>query len=179
MNRFPPSHALAFLAGLSCTLALSGRTNAQPPNFQAYSVKVPQSISITGPSSIHLTHNESNSPLEFPAQTWTVRGNAILGVHVNFATTNAFENTLDPNHKRDAKLELKLGTTNGPGVWSIGTSAASTDYKSGQLIAEVNASSNSVGRADLDVIVSFLTDNYALIASGNYTTTIVGTISAN
>lgn len=158
--------------------ALAGALQAQSSGTQTFTVVVPQSISITAPTAASLTHDESNNTLAFAPQAWVVRGNARNGVNVSFATATAFVNTSDSTFKRDAKLELGLGTTQGPATWAIGTASDTTDYTGGDQVAQVTASSNGVGRANLNLTVSFITGEYGVFAAGDYVTTVTGTVTA-
>ncbi len=97
-----------------------------------------------------MTHDQSNNPQAFPEQAWIVRGNVRNGVTVTFATATPFVHTEDDNFKRNAKLELALGTRQGPATWNVDTSSDTTDFASNDNIAQVTASSNGVGRANLN-----------------------------
>lgn len=159
--------------------ALVSQLQAETTATQSFSVTVPQSINLTSPSNISLIHDESNNPQAFPVQTWNVRGNAAAGVHVTFATATPFIHAADATFKRDAQLELKIGATHGPADWTVGTGKSNTDYATGSEVAQVTASSNGVGKADLLLTISFLTGEFGQFASGNYITTITGTVAAN
>lgn len=146
---------------------------------QTLTVSVPQSISITAPSAVSLTHDQTDNPQAFPAQPWIVRGNSSAGVTVNFAITSPFTHATQPEFKRNAKLNLSVGTTQGPATWTVGVAQDQTDFAASDNIAQVSASSSGAGRASLNLGVTFLTDEFGVFAAGNYTTTVVGTVSAN
>lgn len=156
-------------------------TNAhgQTTGSQTFTVSVPQNISITAPAAVGLTHDQSDNPQAFPAQAWTVRGNSLGGVNVSFATSNAFTHATDPTFKRDAKLNLALGTVQGPALWTIAVPQDQTNYLTGDGVAQVTASSNGVGRASFNLAVTFITEEFGTFAQGDYTTTVVGTVAAN
>jgi len=146
---------------------------------QSFTVTVPQSISITAPGPAVLTHDETDGNQNFQPQNWVVRGNARNGVNVTFSTAQPFVHVDDNTFKRDARLTLALGTSQGPAAWAVaGTGIDATDFANGDGVASVAASSNGVGRTNLALSVSFLTQDYGLVAAGNYVTTVTGTIAA-
>ena len=152
---------------------------AQSSGSQSFTVTVPQSISITAPASAVITHDETDAAQNFQPQTWIVRGNARNGVNVTFSTAQPFIHAEDNTFRRDARLTLALGTSQGPAVWTVaGSGTDATDFSSGDGVATVGASSNGVGRTNLALSVSFLTQDYGLVAAGNYVTTVTGTIAA-
>ena len=145
---------------------------------QSFKVVVPQSLSIVAPAAVTLTHNETDNPQAFPAQSWVVKGNVLAGVNVSFATATPFVHSTDNTYKRNAKLDLALGTVQGPATWTVGTATDTTDYVANDGIAQVTASSNGVGRANFNLTVSFITEQYGVFAAGDYLTTVTGTIAA-
>lgn len=164
----------AIAAAVVCSPSL---LMAQTGN-QGFTVVVPQSLSITAPTGVTLTHDQSNNPQAFPEQAWIVRGNVRNGVTVTFATATPFVHTEDNNFKRNAKLELAVGTKQGPADWNVDTASDTTDFAANDNIAQVAASSNGVGRANLNLKVTFVTEDFSLFAAGNYVTTVTGTIAA-
>ena len=167
------------VAFASLVFAFSGIASAQSSGNQTFTVIVPSSLSITAPTAATLTHDQSDSPQAFPAQAWVVKGNSRTGVAVTFATASPFVHSTDATFKRDAKLQLALGTTQGPAAWSVGVSNDVTDYAANDNVAQVTASSNGVGRANLNLSVSFIGGDYSLFAAGDYVTTVTGTVAAN
>jgi hypothetical protein len=165
--------AIAAALVLSPSLAM-----AQTGGSQGFTVIVPQSLKITAPSAVSITHDQSDNPQEFPDQAWIVRGNVRNGVTVTFATAAPFVNAVDSNFKRDAKLDLAVSSTQGPAAWQVDTASDTTDYAGNDNVAQVVASSNGVGRADLNLKVTFVTEDFSLFAAGNYVTTVTGTIAA-
>lgn len=148
---------------------------------QKFTVNVPANISITSPSDVVITHDESDDDQAFAPQTWTVKGNTLAGVNVSFSTDQAFTHTTDSSFKRDAQLGLSLSSSNGPATWTIGTASDTTDYANAtpDEVATVAASSDGVGSADFDLAVTFITDTFGSFASGAYETTVTGTVSSN
>jgi len=169
----------SFFSGLVLVGSLSNDASAQTSGSQGFTVVVPRSLTITAPSaSTSLDHNLTATPQAFPAQMWAVRGNLRTGVVVNFTTMTPFVHTEDSNFKRNAKLDLAVGSSQGPATWSVDKASDTTAFATGDNDAQVSVSSSGVGRADLNLTVSFLTDDLGTLAEGNYATTVVGTIAA-
>jgi hypothetical protein len=147
---------------------------------QGMNSNVPPVLTITPPSSsVTESHPGNSSNHVFTTQTWSVASNNATGVNVVFEANQPFTHTSSSSYKRNAKLDLALGTTVGPG-WAIGTATDSTDYAAGtpKLTATVTGESTGAGTAAFDVQVTFLTGTYATIAAGTYSTTVVGTVTA-
>ncbi len=171
------SIAMAFIAIVSVAARpANGQTATASQN---YSVIVPPSISIVAPSNQVITHDLTDNNQTFPLQTWTVKGNLANGLNVSFATTHAFTHSSDANSKRNAQLGLALASSQGAGRWTITKATDATNFASGDELAEVTAVSDGVGRANFNLSVTFVTEEIGLFAAGDYSTTIVGTVSAN
>lgn len=169
----------SFLCGLAVAWSMASTASAQTSGSQGFSVIVPTSLSIVAPSSTtSVNHNETDSPQAFPAQVWAVRGNLRSGVNVNFTTTSPFVHAEDPEFRRNAQLDLAVGTTQGPALWTVAKASDATAYATGDNDAQVSVSSSGVGRANLNLTVSFITDDFGTLAAGTYATTVVGTIAA-
>lgn len=145
---------------------------------QAFKVVVPTGLSITAPVAAQIVHDETNDEQQFPAQEWIVKGNASAGLNVTFATQDTFKHT-SGNYQRNARLSLGLGATQGPATWQITKATDVTDYAANDQIADVTASSNGVGRANLALTVAFVTEEFGVFAAGDYDMTVVGTVAAN
>lgn len=166
--------AFAALCGGFATTASANNSASQ-----GFTVVVPQSISITAPAAVSLTHDQTDNPQAFPAQPWVVRGNSRAGVNVSFATATPFTHAADSTFKRDAKLNLALGTVQGPATWTVDVNNDQTDYINNDNAALVSASSDGVGRATFNLSVTFVTEEFGVFAAGDYLTTVVGTVTAN
>lgn len=174
--RFPRFLAVvSILSSVFCCNAVFGQTSGN----QSYKVIVPTSISISAPAAVTITHDQSNAAQPFPPQPWVVKGNIRNGVNVTFTTGSAFVNKDDATQKRDAKLTLAIGDTAGSGAWTLGTATDKTNYLQSDEVAQVTASSNGVGRANLNLTVEFETVEFGLFAAGEYSTVITGTVTAN
>jgi hypothetical protein len=168
---------LTITATFAAFSLLSGTGFAQNDS-QGFRVVVPTGLSIVAPGAAQIVHDETDNDNLFPAQTWVVKGNASNGLTVTFATQDVFKHS-SGNFQRDAGLAIALGTTQGPATWNIGTATDQTDYVNNDPVAQVTASSNGVGRANIDLTVSFITEEFGVFAAGDYDMTVVGTVAAN
>jgi hypothetical protein len=168
--RFVAIVALTVSAPLSAIAATTGT--------QTFTVNVPTAVSIVAPSAVSLTHDESDNANAFPVQTWLVKGNDPDGVNVEFSTTTPF---VGPgSSKADVRLDLAVLNSQGPASWTVTTAQDTTDYANTNPdnSALVAAQSNGVGRANLDLTVSFLGGEFGTYAAGAYATTVTGTVAA-
>lgn len=173
--KFSKLGLVAFVATLA---AVPCAALAADPASQNFKVVVPDSISITAPAAVSITHDQTDNPQAFPAQSWAVKGNLKGGVTVSFATASPFVHSTDSSFKRNAKLNLALNNKQGPATWTVDVNQDQTDYVGNDPVAQVTANSNGVGRANFDLTVTFVTEDFSLFAAGDYITTVTGTISA-
>lgn len=166
------------LCGLA-VLAAGGATFGQTTDTQAYTVTVPQAISVVAPAAASLTHDLTANPQSFDPQTWVVRGNSTTGVTVNFGVTDVFVHSTDSAFKRDVQLGLATGATQGPATWTITTASDATSLSTGDTDATVTAASDDVGRADMALTVTFITGDIGTLLEGDYVATVTGTVAAN
>ena len=115
----------------------------------------------------------------FAPQPWLARCNSHGGCSVLLETSTAFRHTTTPSSKRDAKLDVTVDAGSGPGVWSVTTASSTTDYRRGNENARVRVSANGAGDTKVRLTVTFITGAPGTLQEGDYTTTIVGTISGN
>lgn len=166
------------IAALLATVTTLAGTAAAQSDSQGFRVVVPTGLSIVAPTDAQITHDETDNDNVFPAQTWVVKGNASNGLTVTFSTADVFKHS-SGNFQRDAGLAIALGTTQGPATWNVVTATDQTDYAGSDPVAQVVASSNGVGRANIDLTVSFITEEFGVFAAGDYDMTVVGTVAAN
>jgi hypothetical protein len=146
---------------------------------QTFDVTVPSTLSIAAPSAtVVLTHNKANANQTFPTQAWNVVGNPPAGVAVTISTSTPFVHTTQATFKADARLALTLGATTGS-TYAITTATDTTNFVGNDNTASVAVSSNGPGTARLNVVVSFVSNNFSVLAAGTYRTVITGTIAAN
>jgi hypothetical protein len=151
---------------------------ATPPIAQQrYSVYVPLSSSMTAPPDVEITKQVDADNQSFPPQRWTIGGNNPLGVVVSFATSLAFTLTTDPSFKSDAELSLTLHTTHGPANWSVVQAVDSTDVTVHDEVATVQAASDGVGKADVELTTRFLVDPLSALPPGIYELMVVSTVT--
>jgi hypothetical protein len=160
-------------------VATSVNVNAQTTDTQKFTVTVPGAISITAPVNANLTHDETENDQIFPPQAWVVKGNSLAGVTASFSTATAFTHTVDATAKRDAGLALSVNSSVGSAAWTINQASDTTDYATNDGVATVQVSSNGFGIATMDLAVSFITDGFGSFPSGDYETTVTGTVTAN
>ncbi len=160
------------------TCVVTNHSSGQTTGQQAFRVVVPSNASVSAPpAEQQLVHDESNEAQAFLPQQWTVRGNTDAGVSVTFEATTPFRHTTQPNFERDVALALSVDSVSGPASWTITAESAESNYAAGNSTAIVSAGSNGVGRARLSLSVSFITDNFGTFATGDYLTTVVGTVT--
>lgn len=170
-----PLCAAGFLAG---RLAAS----AQEQATQAFTVRVPPKLSVTPPTpTASLTHDGTDGDQMFAAQQWDVRANAISGATVTFSTNQAFTHTDDADSKCDARIDLAVASPENPGGWTVAVGSDRTFCGSAvpDEQATVRAVSSRPGRATFDVMVTFLNNPDQPLQDGEYTLTVVGTLTAN
>jgi hypothetical protein len=173
---FKKCFRIVAIAALSVSVPMSAM--AATTGTQNFTVSVPTAVSIVAPSAVSLTHDETDNANAFPAQTWVVKGNDPDGVNVSFSTTTPF---VGPgSSKADVRLNLAVGTSQGPASWTVTTAVDTTDWANStpDNSALVAAQSNGVGRANLNLTVSFLGGEFGTYAAGDYVTTVTGTVAA-
>ncbi|GAB5403476.1 MAG: hypothetical protein Aurels2KO_17070 [Aureliella sp.] len=159
---------------ITCAQVALAQSNAQ----QRFRVQVPTAAAILAPSGqVQLVHDETNDDQIFTPQVWTVKANSPQGVSVTFSTTTPFNHANQP-FQRDVGLALALGTVTGPASWNVEAADSQSSYAQGVNSASVVASSNGIGRAELALTVRFVTDSFGTFATGDYNTTVVGTVAA-
>ena len=169
---------MAVACGLA-VLTLNGTAFSQLTATQDFTVTVPQAISVVSPGAASLNHDLSANPQSFAAQTWVVRGNSTTGVTVNFGVSDVFVHTVNATYRRDVQLALAAGATQGPATWTITAPSDVTALGTGDLDATVSAASDDVGRADMELTVTFITGDLGTLLEGDYLTTVTGTVAAN
>lgn len=184
MRSFFPSLRSA-LTGLFVLVALVGRVptalaQQTATDQQRFRVRAPfRLIVISGAPDVSIVHDQTDNDQVFPPQPWLVRGTWPFGVTVTLATSQAFTHTTATTLKRDARLDLRIVSTQGFAQWRVDAPTDRTQYASGDERAVVQASSNFIGRAELALTVTFLTVQFADVAAGDYELTVVGTATAN
>ena len=154
--------------------------SAQVSDTQNFTVTVDPELTITAPVAVSITHDTTDANQVFAAQSWTVTQNASAGAAVTFSTNQAFTNAT-ANMKRNAKLDLAIATSDSAAGWTVSVASNQTDYANAtpDEIATVSAASTAPGDAAFNLTVTFVDTDFSVLASGNYVTTVTGTITAN
>ncbi|MGH7128794.1 MAG: hypothetical protein ACREJB_13445 [Planctomycetaceae bacterium] len=171
------------VAAALAVLTVASSAQAQVTDAQNFTVTIPQVFTLTAPADVTIVHDTSNADQAFPTQAWIARTNAINGATVSFSTNQAFTHTVDNTFKRDAQLDLALfpAATSTVANWSVTTANDVTNYVGLDETATVQATSTRPGRAQFDLLVTFLMGgaDFADLAQGDYTLTVTGTMTAN
>lgn len=155
----------------------SALTDSQTQRFR---VTVPARVSIVAPAIIPLrTYFLGNANLAFPRQNWVVRGNVATGTTVTLQTATSFHHNSEPTMRRDGRLSLRVNSQAGVGTWVVTRASDTTDYLAGDEDAMVQVVSDKSGEAELGLGVTFLTGIGAELQEGDYSLTVVGTITSN
>lgn len=168
------------MAGIAFGVFLSHCTLFAATGNQVFTVTVPAVLTITPPvATVTITHDESDNNQAFAAQQWVAAQNSANGATISFATNQAFTHASNASHKRNAKLDLALFSSDAAASWSVSTASDQTDHAGGDGVATVQAASTAPGDARLNLTVTFLTSDFSTLLQGNYTTTVTATITAN
>jgi hypothetical protein len=148
---------------------------------QQFRVNIPVRLSIAAPPTDQVRGYPGigTANVIFAPQTWQARSNSSLGANVTLETATAFRHVTATSSKRNARLDLTLVGSTGPATWTVNTATASTNYAAGNEQARVRMTSNGAGGATFRLLVTFITGAPGSLQEGDYTTTVVGTITAN
>lgn len=148
---------------------------------QQFQVTVPARTLIVAPVAdpVQIYSGPGNANISFPRQDWSVGTNSLNGATVVLQTATCFHHATDTLTKRDGRLELRVNSTTGPALWAVTRASDTTNYASGDEDAIVQAISNKVGDAQLGLTVTFMTGIGADLMEGDYSLTVIGTITAN
>jgi hypothetical protein len=153
---------------------------------QQYQVNVPTRLFITAPTIdpvrayvIGLLDLFFPQDVVFAPQTWRARTNSYQGATVTLETLTAFRHRTAPTSKRDARLEVAVDRTFGPGVWTVNTASDRTRYALGDEVARVQLTAAGPGEVNILLTVTFITVQVFTLQEGYYDTTVVGTITEN
>lgn len=178
MKKINKVFTAALATGL-VTLATS-LSFGQVSDTEVFTVTAPVVLTVTAPTAtIGITHDKTDANQVFAVQSWTVAQNGSIGATISFATGTAFVNTVTSSFKRDAKLDLALASSDTGSGWAITTATDTTDYGSADGVATVAAASTAPGDAAFNLTVTFITTDFSTMASGDYATTVTGTITSN
>jgi len=120
----------------------------------------------------------------FSNQQWSVVANDIDGSSITFEatpflTSQAGPKTANRNTKLDLTIFSQIGYSGATNLWSVTTASDTTDYLTSAIDrATVAAASTDAANAVFALDVTFISGVHGTFASGTYTTTVTGTISA-
>ena len=175
-------HALLFAASWLLVALTASNASAQVNDTETFTVTVDPVLTITSPAaSVSIAHSEADTDQAFAAQSWTVAQNASAGASVSFTTSQAFTHATATTFKRDAKLDLAIATSDSGSGWTVPVASDQTDYANAtpDEIATVSATATAPGDAEFNLAVTFIETNFSELASGDYSTTVTGTLTSN
>jgi hypothetical protein len=141
---------------------------AQPPGLNA-----------TGPKVQTIQHNGLGEPQTFPEVRWIIISpQSRRGAVVEMACA-AFANTLDGSQRVDTRLELRVLQSVDRADWTVATPTDQSDIADGQETAHTFAVSRDRGNGQLGIVVTFVNFDFTQLTTGEYETTLVGTITEN
>lgn len=114
----------------------------------------------------------SDAPTVVGSHAWVVTSDEATGATLT-VQADSFAHVVQTAKTAAVRLGL---TKTGGSSWSVGT-GQSTSAEG--IPATVTASSSSAGDASFSIDVTFAPGDVSVLPSGNYTTSIVGTIMAN
>lgn len=168
------------LALAALVIAGSQIAHAETTARQSFLVNIPRRLTIAAPPVAAQAEMDQDAvQVALPSQLWTVASNARDGATVRLSTLQSFHNLADDTIRRDAELEVRIQNQTESGAWSVSTSSATTDHLRGQEEASVELRSTGPGTAEIRLNVTMRSSEDQFTPSGDYVTTVVGTITAN
>ncbi len=159
---------------LSCALFAASlsvsQAEAQPPGWTT--IRAPN-------TDASIKHDETNGDQVFRPQRWWVVSGRRRGATVTFATDQAFTHVQDASYKRDAHLDLRIGSSSRSARWRVTVASDQTNHATSDENAIVQAECDRAGWARLDLTVTFVTDDQDSLAQGDYILNVTGTVTAN
>ena len=135
--------------------------------------------SMTVPGQQSLVHDRANTPQVFPEVIWQLHSSIDSGGYTTQWQCGPFVHSVHGALRADAKLAIRVVASEGFADWAATVPSDQTALGSGDETAAVAAQSIAIGDGHVGLTVSFLNDDYSRLAAGNYTVTVVGTITAN
>lgn len=135
--------------------------------------------SIVAPPAESLTHNRNDASQVFPEVVWQLYSGVDSGGYTVQWSCGPFVHSVQGALKADARLAIRVVASDGFADWRTTVPNDQTSYAGGDETAAAAAQSVAVGDGQVGLTVTFLNDDYSRLAAGSYTTTVVGTITAN
>ncbi len=144
---------------------------------QKFTVNVPEGVGVTSPpqSNVNLTLTAGSDA--FPEQIWNIRSNSEAGVVVEFAASGAFTHETLAGVKVDAGLDVSIPSTSGSAAWQVTQASDRSSYASGDERAVVQLVSDGVGTAQVGLTMRFVQSSLDVIPVGEYSATVICTVS--
>ena len=124
-----------------------------------------------------ITHSMTNEAQTFAPVRWDIR-NATLnnGCLVEWTADN-FRHQSRPEFQADCEMSLRLVSGSRRARWNVVTPIDASSISTGKNSASVSLTSERNGNAQVEISLRFHHANAVSLASGNYETTITGTIT--
>ena len=135
-------------------------------------------VSITAPSGQTRTHDTADAPQSFAEQRWNLGSTELLGATVQLSA-GPFVHATRPSVKADCKLNLRVVSSSLLSGWVAVVPLDQTNVALGKQSAAVTARSAAVGDATVGLTVTLENSDFSTLGSGNYSTTVTGTIVPN
>lgn len=169
-----------FLTGVFCALVvLASQSGAFAQTAtQTFSVGVPSTLSITAPAAVSIIHNQLDANQVFPVQAWAARCNNGVGGTVVFETGSAFQAMVNgTTYRRNAQMTLSVGSADAGSGWATVVSSDSTTDQDG--VATVTAASTGPGDASLNLLMTFIDNDFSVLPAATFSLIVTATITAN
>lgn len=144
---------------------------------QRFRIHVPVTSNVVVPVERVVVDQVNETTGEFPEQTWSLQSNNTAGLVADFTVATAFVHQDDASIQHDARLRIRVSEQTGIGQWVATQSDDQTQQSAGDSVAGVQVQSNAPGSANVALSVS-LVDDFALMAPGTYSTTVICTIAS-
>ncbi|CAN0457695.1 unnamed protein product [Hapterophycus canaliculatus] len=173
----PRVRSFALLMMALAWLLLPQSVMAAGSAWQRYRIHVPVTSNVSVPTERVVVDQVDQTTGEFPEQSWSLQSNSAGGLVADFSVASAFVHQDYPSIQHDARLRLRIAEQTGTGQWVTTQSDDQTQQSAGDSVAGVQVRSNAPGSAQVALSVS-LVDDFALMAPGSYSTTVVCTIAS-
>lgn len=175
LARHTPLFAHALMA--STLLFLTQVASAADSASQRFRMHVPVTSNVAVPTERVVVDQVNETTGEFPEQSWSLESNSAAGLVADFTVASAFVHQDNPTIQHDARLRIRVSEHTGSGQWVATQGEDQTRQSNGDQSAGVQVQSNAPGSAKVALSVS-LVDDFALMAPGTYSTTVVCTIAS-
>jgi len=135
-------------------------------------------LNATGGPIKQMAHDGQSAPQVFPEVKWIgINAQGHDGGIVNWEC-GAFTSTVDARSKVDVQLDLREIRVSGDTDWRADKSTDLSNVAGGDGTAGVMATSTENGNGQFGIVVTFYNHDASILLSGDYETTLVGTITA-